>query len=129
MDRSDLGQDGLDFELRTVNMDLQFTAGTSGAVPTTFTFSKGIKSVVLTSTEYLVTFQDVYGAFLNLVGANVLQATPSATTAQYGEVTTVNVGAASTSPNTVGVTFKKGDGTATALSTGDIAYITFRLKR
>jgi hypothetical protein len=129
MDRSDLGQDGLDFELRTVHMDLVFTAGTSGAVPSTFTFAKGVKSVVLTSTEYLVTFQDIYAGFLN-VTANVLQATPSASTAQYGEPTTVNVGKASTKPNTVGITFKKGsDGTAAALSTGDIAYITFRLKR
>jgi hypothetical protein len=129
MDRSDLGQDGLDFELRTVRADLVFTAGTSGAVPAALTFAKGIKSVVLTSTEYLITFQNVFAAFLG-VTATVLQATPSASTAQYGEPTTVNIGKASTSPNTLGITFKKGsDGTAAALSTGDTVYINIKLKR
>lgn len=129
MDRSDLGADGLDFELRTVNVDLQFTAGTAGAVPSTLTFSKGITSVVLTSTEYLITLQDIYAAFLNVVATNH-QATFAAAGAAYGVPTTVNVGASSTAPNTVGITFCKGsDGTAVALASGDTCYIKLRLKR
>lgn len=129
MDRSDVYADGLDFTSRTVNVDLTFTAGTAGAVPTTLTRSNGIKSVVLTSTEYLVTFQDVYQEYLNVIATNK-QATFAAAGAAYGVPTTVNVGAGSTAPNTVGITFCKGsDGTAVALASGDIATIRFILKR
>ena len=129
MDRSDVSQDGLDFTERTVNVDLTFTAGTSGAVPTSLTRSKGIKSVVLTSTEYLITLQDVYQEWLNGVATNK-QASFAAAGAAYGVVTTLNVGASSTNPNTVGITFCKGsDGTAVVLASGDIATVRLILKR
>lgn len=127
MDRQ-TDQDGSDFEDRTVGIDIQFTATTAGAVGTV-TRSKGVKTIALSGTEYTVTLQDVYFAFLNLK-ATAKQATFAAAGAQLGVPTTINVGAASTSPNTVGITFTKGsDGTAVALATGDVAYIHLRLKR
>ena len=129
MDRSDVSQDGLDFTDRSVNVDLTFTAGTSGAVPTALTRSRGIKSVVLTSTEYLITLQDVYAEFINVTATNH-QASFAASGAEYGVPTTVNVGAASTSPNTVGITFCKGsDGSAVVLAIGDVCYVRLHLKR
>ena len=129
MDRSDVYQDGLDFTSRTVNVDLTFTAGSAGAVPSALTRAQGIKSVVLTSTEYLVTFQDIYQEFLNME-ATVHQASFAAAGAAYASPTTVNVGASSTNPNTVGVTFCKGsDGTAVVLASGDTCYVRFNLKR
>ena len=129
MDRSDVSQDGLDFTERTVNVDLTFTAGTSGAVPTTLTRSKGIKSVVLTSTEYLVTFQDVYQEFLS-AHPTIQQASFSASASCYGVVSSANVGAGSTNPNTIGITFLKGsDGTAVVATVNDIVRVRFNLKR
>lgn len=129
MDRSDVTADGLDFTEHSVNVDLTFTAGTSGAVPTTLTRSKGIKSVVLTSTEYLITFQDIYQEYLGVNVANK-QATFAAAGVQQGVPTTINIGAASTSPNTLGITFTKGsDGTAVVLASGDTCTINIKLKR
>ena len=129
MDRSDCSQDALDFTERVVGIDLVFTAGTSGVVPTTLTRSKGIKSVVLTSTEYLITLQDVYAEFLSVSPA-LKQASFSASAACYGVPSTINVGASSTSPNTIGITFLKGsDGTASVVATGDIVSVFIRLKR
>lgn len=129
MDRSDTYQDGLDFTSRTVNVDLTFTAGTAGAVPTTLTRSNGIKSVVLTSTEYLVTFQDIYQELLN-VEITVQQASFSAAASCYGVVSSANVGAGSTNPNTVGITFLKGsDGTAVVATINDIVRVRFNMKR
>ena len=129
MDRSDVYQDGLDFTSRTVDCDLTFTASTSGAVPTTLTRANGIKSVVLTSTEYLVTFQDVYQELLN-VQITIQQASFSASASCYGVISSANVGAASTSPNTVGVTFLKGsDGTAVVATINDIVRVRFNFKR
>ena len=129
MDRSDLSQDGLDFTERTANVDLTFTASTSGAVPTTLTRSKGIKSVVLTSTEYLVTFQDIYAELLN-VEITIQQASFSASASCYGVISSANVGAGSTSPNTVGITFLKGsDGTAVVATINDIVRVRFNMHR
>ncbi len=129
MDRSDTYQDGLDFTSRTVNVDLTFTAGTAGAVPTTLTRSNGIKSVVLTSTEYLVTFQDIYQELLN-VEITIQQASFSAAASCYGVISSANVGAGSTNPNTVGITFLKGsDGTAVVATINDIVRVRFNMKR
>lgn len=129
MDRSDIFQDGTDFTSRTVNCDLTFTASTAGAVPTTLTRSNGIKSVVLTSTEYLVTFQDVYQEFLN-AEITIQQASFSASASCYGIISSANVGAGSTSPNTVGITFLKGsDGTAVVATVNDIVRVRFNFKR
>ena len=129
MDRSDLSQDGLDFTERTANVDLTFTASTSGAVPTTLTRSKGIKSVVLTSTEYLVTFQDIYAELLN-VEITIQQASFSASASCYGVISSANVGAGSTSPNTVGITFLKGsDGTAVVATINDVVRVRFNMHR
>jgi len=129
MDRSDISQDAADFTDRSVNVDLVFTAGTSGVVPTALTRSRGIKSVVLTSTEYLITLQDVYGEFLNAL-ITLKQASFSAGAGCYGVVSTLNVGAASTAPNTVGITFLKGsDGTAVVVATSDIVAVRLMLKR
>jgi hypothetical protein len=129
MDRSDIGQDGADFTSRTVNVDLTFTASTAGAVPSSLTRSNGITSVVLTSTEYLVTFQDVYQEFLN-AEITIQQASFSAGAGCYGVISSANVGAGSTSPNTVGVTFLKGsDGSAVVAAAGDIVRVRFNMKR
>lgn len=129
MDRSDFTQDCLDATEGSANVDLVFTAGTSGAVPTSLTRSRAIASVVLTSTQYLVTFQDVWQELLN-VQISLQQASFSAAAGCYGVVSAANVGAGSTSPNTIGITFLKGsDGTAVVAATGDIIRVRFNFKR
>ena len=122
-------QDGSSFQPGVVTIDLVFTAGTAGAVPS-FSASnsnvkKGINTVTLSTNDYLVVFNDKYAAFLGGNG-NVVQATPSKTTAFNVKCTAVNAGA-----GTATITPFTEDGNATSihLSTGDILSFTFRFTR
>lgn len=124
MDRN-VSQDGADFQDRTVHVDLVFTAGTSGAVPSTFTYSAGIASVALTSTTYVVTLQDGYVAYLNGYG-NVIQASYSASGATRAAISAQSV--TGTTP-TVTITCYTAAGAAVAMATGDQLSFTIRLKR
>ena len=128
-DRSDIQADGLDATFRTVNIDLTFTAGTAGAIPATLTRSNLIASVALNTNEYTTTFQNIWAELINVI-ATVAPATPATGSAVTPVLTTVNVGAGSTSPNTVGVTFYKGDGTgALHVAAGDVVRIRYVMKR
>lgn len=124
MDRN-VSQDGADFQDRTVNIDLVFTAGTSGAVPASFTYSAGVASVALSSTNYVVTLQDGYVAYLNGHG-NVIQASYATTGATRAAISAQNV--TGTTP-TVTLTCYNASGTAVAMATGDQLSFTIRLKR
>jgi hypothetical protein len=123
MDRF-LEQDGADFQTRTVGVDLKFTAGTSGAVPASLTFSAGVKSVVKSGNTYVVTFQDGYVGLLGVVG-NVLQATYSASGAVIIQPVAVTD---TTSPAVVTLQPYTAAGGAVALATGDILTCYFRFK-
>ena len=123
MDRF-VSQDGADFQYGTVNVDLVFTAGTSGAVPTSLTVAEGIESVTLSTNDYIVAFQDAYVRCLNGSGF-VIQATPSASTAFEVKITAISV--ADGSP-TVTITPSKADGTPIHLSTSDELHFTFRMQ-
>lgn len=118
-------QDGADFQYGTVNVDLQFTAGTSGAVPTTLTVAEGILSVVKSTNDYIVTFQDSYVRLLNGYGF-IIQSTPDPTAASWG----VKISAVSIADGSPTVTLSPYDeaGTAEPLATGDVLFFTFRLQ-
>ena len=123
MDRF-VAQDGRDFQDRTVQVDLVFAAGTSGAVPAALTYSAGIAKVVKSGDTYVVTFQDGYVAYLNGYGSN-LQATYSASGAVLIQPSIVT-----TTDGVLVVTLQPltAAGAAVALAAGDIASFTFRLK-
>jgi len=123
MDRH-VSQDGADFQERTVNVDLVFTAGTSGAVPSTLTYSEGIASISLSGNNYTVTFQDGYVAYLNGFG-HVIQASYSASGAT--RVAPSATAVASSTP-TVTLTCYEANGTAIPMATGDELHFTFKLK-
>jgi len=117
-------QDGADAQSRTVNVDLVFTAGTSGAVPAALTVSNGILSVVKSSNNYVVTFQPGPVAYLNGCG-HVIQASYAANGACRVVPSAQDVAGA----GTVTLTCYESDGTATALASGDELHFTFRMKR
>jgi hypothetical protein len=126
MDRF-VNQDGMDFQKNTVNVDLVFVAGTSGAVPSTFKYSDGVASVTKSGTTYIIQFQDSYVDFLNLDGT-AIQASFAASGASYAIPVAAAVSSA-TAP-TLTIAFLSGaDGTQVALASGDEAHITVRLKR
>lgn len=125
-----LNKDGGDFHPGVVEINLQFTAGTSGAVPArTATGSRfaGILSVVLSGTGlYTVTFQDtwysvigvmsgVYQASYNKTHGGQFQATPNA----LAGVSSVALQCQTTD----------GNGTAAALTSGDTMWAVFKLAR
>jgi hypothetical protein len=64
------------YQSEVVEIDFEMTAGASGAVPTTFTRSRGIKSVTLSTNDYLFVFDETWAAFLN-ADVNIIQATPA----------------------------------------------------
>jgi len=113
-------QDGADALVGTEQLDLVFTAGTAGAVPSALTYSTGITSVTLSTNDYLVVFDRGYVGFLNGFG-NVIQASPSTSTANSVKVTAVDAGA-----GTATITPQKPDGTPLHLATGDKLSFTFR---
>lgn len=125
MDRF-VNQDGADFQPGTVNVDLIFTASTAGAVPSTLTLADGITSVVKSSNDYIVTFDDAYVRMLNGHGF-VIQASYNASTGAC-EVKPTAVSIDDSSP-TVTLSFFNAAGTAVALAIGDVLRFTFRLAR
>ena len=120
-------QDSSDFQLGTINIDLKFTAGTSGAVPASLTVSDGIASVVKSTNAYVVTLQDTYYRFLNAT-VNVVQATPAAGGACLYSITH-DVTNGTTPTITVQPRSADGSYTAVALASGDVITCTFRLAR
>jgi hypothetical protein len=122
-----VNQDGMDFQDRTVQIDLVFTAGTSGAVPSSFIYSNGISGITLSGSNYTVALQDSYVALLGTPPGTVIQASYSASGATTAKVSAQNV-TSGTAP-TVTITCYEANGTATAMATGDTLYITIRLKR
>jgi hypothetical protein len=119
-----LDTDGASFHAGVTDIFLEFTAGTSGAVPSVLTTSAGIASVVLSGTGlYTVTFQDTWFKALDY-NCNILQVTYSAT---HGG--TVRVTPANFTNNSIAlqVTTTDGVGTAVALTSGDVLKATFKM--
>jgi len=110
-------QDGADAQIGTVNVYLQMTATTDGAVPSTFTTSTGIVSVTKSTNDYIVLFDSAYLKLVDF-SVHVLQGSFAATGACYGNITAVSF---TDSTPTVTLSFYKGsDGTAVALADTDV---------
>jgi hypothetical protein len=123
-----LHQDSSDFQPGVQILDIEFTAGSSGAVPALSAFARraGVASIVLTATGvYTVTLQDTYWALLNWT-FNVQQATYDAT---HGSKATLTSEAVKTSKTVVFQVRKDSDSTAVALTSGDKVKITLRLQK
>ncbi len=102
---------------------LQMTAGTSGAVPTTFTRARGIASVVKSTNDYIITLEKG-GRLVNWGTPKVIQASPSTSGAWEVKVTaedTLTNKTITLSPYTTA-------GVAVALATGDILRFDFDIK-
>lgn len=121
-------QDGADAQYGVTNIDLEFTAGTSGAVPAALTRSTGITSVTKSTNDYVVAFDQSYVAYLGGFG-NVLQASVSAAAATFVKVTAFDNSDANGFASVTLSPLKGSDGTAVALATGDILQFTFRFTR
>lgn len=119
-----MNQDGKDAVEGVVTLDLVFTAGTSGAVPSTLTISDGIAKVTKSGTTYVITLQDCYGKFLNVTGTAI-----QASYAAGGAAHAIPLAAATNSGTpSVTIAFLAGDGSGqVALATGDEAHVTLRL--
>jgi len=124
-----LYQDMAPFHPGEAVINLQFTAGASGAVPSrTATGSRfaGVATVVLTATGvYTVTFQDKWYSILGYV-SGVYQATYNATHGGQFRSTpaqTLNTGVVLQCTTTDGV------GSAVALTAGDVAWARFYMAR
>ena len=119
-------QDGSNFQRGVVTVDIEFTAGTSGAVPALSAFARrwGVLSVVLSATGlYTVTLQQKYAAILNYT-VNVLQSTYDAT---HGDKATVD--ADTITGQVIPFQVRATDGTAVALTSGDKIKITIRAQK
>jgi hypothetical protein len=132
MDRK-TNQDGSSFHPGEVAVNLQFTAGTSGAVPA-FTVAgwrrAGIASVVLSGTsDYTVTFQDSYVSLISKT-IEIDQATFDKTHAGMGTVKPADI-LVSSNPATIKITTRStdGNGTAAALTVGDVFRARFVLAK
>lgn len=126
MDRSDVYNDGQHFTPGKVMVDLKFTAGASGAVPTTragFSLINGISGVVKSGNNYVVTLQDRYVKLVNWFG-DITQASYSASGAFEFKVTAVDLTA-----KTITLSPCTAAGAAIALASGDILHCTFVLTR
>lgn len=124
-----LFQDLTDFHPGVAYINLQFTAGTSGAVPargTAGTRMAGIASVALSGTGlYTVTFQDTWFAILG-VYSGVYQATYNV--AHCGQFTSTPAGTTTSSIALQGRTMD-GVGTAAALTAGDVMWAIFKVAK
>ncbi len=120
------------FQPGRVTLDIQFAAGSSGAVPTDladYVRSNGIDSMELAATGvYTVHLSDCY---VELIGGTfaVTQATYDATHARNGDI--IDTGTDVTDPDDPSVTFQSANsaGSATAVTSGDIVRITLTLQR
>jgi hypothetical protein len=135
MDRY-INQDEGAFQPGRVKLDIQFTAGTSGAVPTTFsafTIADGLDGSL--TTPMTLTGTGVYtcllaDAYVRLLSAkfSVIQATYNAAHGQEGYVITNSV----TDATTPAVAFqctRPDTGAAVAVTSGDVVCITLELQR
>lgn len=121
-----LKTDGASFHPGVVDIFLEFTAGTSGAVPTTLTRAAGIASVVLSGTGlYTVTFQDTYWSVLGW-NVNILQSSFDKT---HGGTVTVDSDDITTKAIPLQVRSTDGNMTAVALTSGDVLKATFKVAR
>lgn len=102
----------------------QCTAGTSGAVPSTFDRARDIASVVKGTNTYVFTLSRGCTALLGWQ-INVIQASYSKTGACKGEVFAEDVASANKS---ITVKFFDGDGDPVDLAAGDVLRCTFDLK-
>jgi hypothetical protein len=122
-------QDSADFHPGVVIINLQFTAGTSGAVPSrTAAGSRfaGITSVVLSGTGlYTVTFQDTWYSVI-AVQSGVYQATFDKT---HGGMFTSTPTLTTTSSVALQCRSTDGNGTAVALTSGDVMWARFVMTR
>lgn len=114
-------QDSADQQIGIERVYLQFTAGTSGAVPSTFTTASGITGVTKSTNDYIVAFERAYLKLLNGSGF-VIMATPAATGAWEAKITATSF--ADSTP-TVTLSFYDDDGDAVALAEGDILRFEF----
>lgn len=102
---------------------LQMTAGTSGAVPTTFTRARGIASVVKSTNDYIITLEKG-GRLVDWNEPHVIQASPSTSGAWEVKVTaedTLTNKTITLSPYTTA-------GVAVALATSDVLRFSFQIK-
>jgi hypothetical protein len=124
-----LYQDNGSLDKRTCDLHLKFTAGTSGAIPSTFTYAEGIAAVELTTTGTVkVSLQDSYVALLNVYGT-IKQASASTATAAYFELLTDDVAPSSvaTTPSLTVVMRRPDTGALVDMATGDVFYMTIEL--
>ena len=124
-----LYQDGADFHPATVDINLQFTATTAGAVPATTAAGwrrAGIASVVLSGTGlYTVTFQDKWYSILGYT-AGVYQVTYDKTHAGAFISTPATTLSSSVALQAIST---DGNGTSVALTSGDIMWAIFKMAR
>ena len=126
-----LYQDGASFHPKEQTVNLQFTAGTSGAVPA-FTVAgwrrAGIASVVLTATGiYTVTFQDTYVGLIK-ADVDILQATYDVTHAGKVVIKPAEVLVSAATPTIALRCYTtNGVATAAALTAGDVLQARFTL--
>lgn len=123
-------QDGSNFQPQVVTLDIKFTAGTSGAVPTDitgYTVASGIEDMVLSGTGlYTVNLSDTY---FRLLGGkfSVIQATYDASHGQEGYIV---VDSADLGTPLVSFQCTRPDtGAAVAVTAGDVVCIQLRLQR
>lgn len=119
-------QDGANAQVGKITVDLEFTAGASGAVPTTLTRQTGITSVTKSTNDYIVKFDDTFVAFTGGSG-NVVQASVDATKAFEVKHTAFNAQAAGGASVTISP--YNAAGTAQPLVVGDILQYHFEFNR
>ena len=124
-------QDASSFQPGKVTIDIQFVAGTSGAVPSAlsgYVRADGILGMVLSATGvYEVLFQDAYVG-LDSESFRVQQATYSAAAGAAGDLI-VNDVSSGTSPSVTFQCFRRDTGAAIAVTEGDTVRITLVLQR
>lgn len=126
-----LNKDGASFHPGEVYVNLEFTAGTSGAVPSKLTRSAGIASVVLTATGiYTVTFRDNYVSLIK-ADVDIWQATYDVTHAGKVVIKPAEVLPHAAGGATVALRCYTTNGVATAaaLTSGDILQARFTFAR
>ena len=124
-------QDEAAFNRGRIILDIEFAAGSSGAVPTDladYTRCQGIDSMELAATGlYTVHLSDSYVGFAKGT-FSVEQATYDASHGCRGEVDTTDVGD-DTDPLVTFQCIQNGTGAAVAVTSGDIVRITLELIR
>lgn len=133
MDRF-VNQDGAAFQIGVVEVDVIFTAGVSGAVPSTFsdfTACDGLDQttpMALAATGlYTVNLADAYVRLLPGSSFQVVQATYDASHGCRGEINAVSV--ADTTPTVQFQCVRNDTGAAVAVTAGDVVMIHLRLQR